>query len=143
MPYIWAPKTPTLAMGRELHIDDTGQQARAKAHIREQVTGGWLWVFSQCHSRYRRSHRRTATAESGGGCCWEPWKQAGLESQVGACNGRVCFCLFSIHFLFFWQLHSTHWEAVGLLLPLSKCGHQADESQFGDIYGTSGKENFC
>lgn len=66
MPYIWAPKTPTLAMGRELHIDDTGQQTRAKAHIenRSQEDGGWLWVSPQCHTRYGRGHRRTATAES-------------------------------------------------------------------------------
>lgn len=30
---------PTLAMGRELHIDGTGQQARAKAPTTEQLTG--------------------------------------------------------------------------------------------------------
>ena len=33
--------------------------------------------------------------------------------------------------------------AYWLLLPLSRCGNQADELQFGDIYGTIWKEKLC
>lgn len=71
MPYIWAPKTPTLAIGRELHIDDTGQQVRAKAHITEQLTGGRRVAVGPLTVPHAmgKAIRELSLKRAGGGCC--------------------------------------------------------------------------
>lgn len=92
-------------------------------------------------------------AKAGGRYWWKPRSPGeGLEaSRAGKPGGEPVndMCIFVCSASSpppLVTVPNFQWEAtchVGFLLPFSKGGYQANELQFGDIYGTVGKEKLC
>lgn len=154
MSCIWIPKTPTLATGRELPIYDRtaglGKGSQNTINIKGlRVTGGS--PQNARHATGEAIHK--LPLEKAGGRYW--WKamppdegletlgtgKPGTESVV---DKNISACLASISLSSGNCSQSTGKDlAYWLLLPLSKCGYQADEWHFGDICGTIRKEKLC